>query len=582
MMRLFLFIISFFSLCIVYSQTVEFDSVYVHNPNDQDGRVSVRWEIDLSQTWDSILIYRKTNFDDSFSYRGKVISNNIQFIDDSLCGVDVRYALTLFNSGTSADSDTTKSEYENDSPPEIPFLYSLNYVNDSIELNWNKSEDETAIGYSFISYENIFDTIALINDPNQTTYKMGKDVFPCSQQDRLLMITRDLCASSTNVSENYLQSLTLIENLANDKCDRSVTINFSEYIPAEGLNQRILNHELWVSENGNDSTLLATLPEGSSQYVHEGINSGSDYQYLIKTILETGGDTVSSFCCPKAVATEEVPLPDYFNLVNVSVTDDEHVELKVRADTVSVNGYAIYRNTEGEIPQLLAQLPPQSEATWFFTDSTANTDSESYFYDIKVIDECGIEAMTADITSRSILLSVETENNTNFLDWNDYEGWPIDAYVVYRYAPGSDNGTELAELPPGFTTYEDLVNESPEEGQWRYRVQAFAMNSREETWSNYANANQETFIRMPNAFRPEGNTSYLFKPVYTNLTPSNYQMFIYNRWGQLIFESESPQTGWDGTYEGSFVQSGTYIYYISYEDNNGEIKTKKGSVLVIR
>jgi gliding motility-associated-like protein len=177
---------------------------------------------------------------------------------------------------------------------------------------------------------------------------------------------------------------------------------------------------------------------------------------------------------------------------------------------------------------------------------------------------------------------VETENNTNHLKWNEYEGWPVDAYVVYRYAPGSDVGTELAELAPGFTTYEDIVSESPEEGQWRYRVQAFAMNSREESWSNYASANQETFIRMPNAFRPEGNTSYLFRPVYTNLTSNNYRFLIYNRWGQLIFESESPQAGWDGTFEGSYVQSGTYIYYISYEDNNGEIKSKKGSVLVIR
>lgn len=567
-----------------YSQ-LRFTDVTIPNNNENDGLVHINWTLSSqTEVWDYILIYRRID-DPEFSLRANVPYNNNNFVDDSLCGVDVVYKLYLYQGGVAVDSITKDPVYEDDARPESTLLYSLNYDNDSIALNWKKTEDLTATGYILMHrINNNFDILTYIEDPNKTSFKLGTEILPCERQDRLLMITTDLCLDIGSVfGFEYLQSLTLIENLSNDKCQRTVTINFSEYIPAEGLNQRILEHEIWASEGEEDSIRVDTVPAGTTQYVHKDINSGSEYKYTIKTFLEIDGDTtVSSFCCPDSILTKEIPLPDFFETEHVTVTDDNLIELKVRADTVSINGYAVYRNTVGEEPQLVAQLNPQAQETWTFTDSTANPEKESYFYDVIVIDECGIEALDADTTSRSIHLSVETENNTNFLEWNAYEGWPVDTYVVYRYAPGSDIGTELAALPAGFNTYEDLVNENPEEGQWRYRVLAVAMGSREESWSNFASANQETFFRMPNAFRPEGITSYQFKPKSTNLTSNNYQMLIYNRWGQLIFESESPQAGWDGKFEGSYVQSGSYIYYIKYEDNNGEQKTKKGTVLVIR
>jgi gliding motility-associated-like protein len=44
-----------------------------------------------------------------------------------------------------------------------------------------------------------------------------------------------------------------------------------------------------------------------------------------------------------------------------------------------------------------------------------------------------------------------------------------------------------------------------------------------------------------------------------------YQLLIFNRWGEILFESNDAEFGWDGTYGGNIVQDGTYIWKIRYK-----------------
>jgi gliding motility-associated-like protein len=80
-------------------------------------------------------------------------------------------------------------------------------------------------------------------------------------------------------------------------------------------------------------------------------------------------------------------------------------------------------------------------------------------------------------------------------------------------------------------------------------------------------------IYVPNTFTPDGNQfNNVFQAVGGNIR--EFQMMIFNRWGELIFESRDMNIGWDGTYNGKICQDGTYIWKISYTDimdNEGEI-----------
>lgn len=87
-------------------------------------------------------------------------------------------------------------------------------------------------------------------------------------------------------------------------------------------------------------------------------------------------------------------------------------------------------------------------------------------------------------------------------------------------------------------------------------------------------------IFVPNAFTPDGDgINDLFGPVITgDLTGEHIEMFIYNRWGELIYEFTDFGNGWDGTYKGKLANTGVYVWVLIV---NGKAK-KDGTVSLIR
>ena len=71
---------------------------------------------------------------------------------------------------------------------------------------------------------------------------------------------------------------------------------------------------------------------------------------------------------------------------------------------------------------------------------------------------------------------------------------------------------------------------------------------------------------IPNSFTPDGDKfNQVFLPIFTaGIDPYNYTMEIYNRWGEVIFETHNMEYGWDGSYglEGNDCPSGSYTYRI--------------------
>jgi gliding motility-associated-like protein len=71
-------------------------------------------------------------------------------------------------------------------------------------------------------------------------------------------------------------------------------------------------------------------------------------------------------------------------------------------------------------------------------------------------------------------------------------------------------------------------------------------------------------IYAPNTFTPDGNEfNNDFNALFA-LEVYEWELRIYNRWGQMVYESLDPNFGWDGSYLGKLVQEGTYAYTIRY------------------
>lgn len=57
---------------------------------------------------------------------------------------------------------------------------------------------------------------------------------------------------------------------------------------------------------------------------------------------------------------------------------------------------------------------------------------------------------------------------------------------------------------------------------------------------------------------------------------------IYNRWGELVFETDDQPIGWDGMYKGELVDPGVFVYHLEITCVDGQEYFKKGNVTVIR
>jgi gliding motility-associated-like protein len=95
---------------------------------------------------------------------------------------------------------------------------------------------------------------------------------------------------------------------------------------------------------------------------------------------------------------------------------------------------------------------------------------------------------------------------------------------------------------------------------------------------------KRTDLVLPTGFTPNGDgVNDVFSPLGLQAKyMRDYEMQVWNRWGQEVFRSTEFQTGWDGTFNGDRLQTGVYAYMLKYKNVENESKIVKGNVTLIR
>jgi len=134
-----------------------------------------------------------------------------------------------------------------------------------------------------------------------------------------------------------------------------------------------------------------------------------------------------------------------------------------------------------------------------------------------------------------------------------------------------DNGawqqdSVLGQLPAGYHRYEVRDRN------------ACTVSGTGETTSPWQNC----LVVMPTAFSPNGDgRNDVFRPkVYDDVR--NYQLTIYNRWGGLVFRSNDPYIGWDGTYRGLLQEVQGFTYICTFHDRNNTRQELRGVVALVQ
>jgi gliding motility-associated-like protein len=104
----------------------------------------------------------------------------------------------------------------------------------------------------------------------------------------------------------------------------------------------------------------------------------------------------------------------------------------------------------------------------------------------------------------------------------------------------------------------------------------------ENSASIFIRVNQVECIYLPNTFTPDGNgRNETYKPLGTKLK-SLVVFRIFDRWGNLVFETTDVNQGWDGIYDGKLLEPGVYVYYLEGTCITNNKEFIKGDVTLIR
>jgi gliding motility-associated-like protein len=121
-------------------------------------------------------------------------------------------------------------------------------------------------------------------------------------------------------------------------------------------------------------------------------------------------------------------------------------------------------------------------------------------------------------------------------------------------------------------------------GYW-YRVEAveYSKSSGEPadtSQSNWIYLYQPPELWVPNAFTPEGNKIndvWGTVPVFVK----NYNMRVYNRWGQKVWESDDKKRQWDGYVDGIKAADGVFAWYVTFDGWDDKVYRMAGTVTLL-
>ena len=115
----------------------------------------------------------------------------------------------------------------------------------------------------------------------------------------------------------------------------------------------------------------------------------------------------------------------------------------------------------------------------------------------------------------------------------------------------------------------------------KYRVTAYKLGDTAViSQSNIVEVMPPANLYVPNAFTPNGDgTNDTFGAKGDGIIEFNIQIF--NRWGELVFESNDITKQWDGIYKGEKAETGVYAYSITATGEKTNQISKSGSVTLI-
>lgn len=131
-------------------------------------------------------------------------------------------------------------------------------------------------------------------------------------------------------------------------------------------------------------------------------------------------------------------------------------------------------------------------------------------------------------------------------------------------SPGSSPAASNSQNPT-------LVFPEDIEGQYPVTLVVTSIHGCTDTLTHLFTVVDDLLFYSPNTFSPNGDEhNQTWKLYIKGADESNFEVFIFNRWGEMIWESHDINVGWDGTYNGKVAPTGTYSWRATVKNMNDD------------
>jgi gliding motility-associated-like protein len=147
----------------------------------------------------------------------------------------------------------------------------------------------------------------------------------------------------------------------------------------------------------------------------------------------------------------------------------------------------------------------------------------------------------------------------------------------YWYAPDGSPTTSVSDNP--IMTFPEGIT-----GQYPVYLTVVDELGCSDTISKLLIVESDVLSFIPNSFTPDGNEhNQTWKFYFNGIDEEKFDLYIFNRWGEMIWECHNPNDSWDGTYDGSPVKEGVYVWKVDFGViNTDERRSINGFINLMR
>ncbi|HBF87665.1 MAG TPA: hypothetical protein DDX39_03400 [Bacteroidales bacterium] len=514
-----------------------------------------------------------------------VKGNVFEYVDTlHLCGDSVSYSITTYSSTFCESSSNIFADFFQDAiPPEKPTLQSVSVdtTSGNAVLTWSQSSSSDVLGYI------IYVQDAQGNWPQADTIHGADNTFyenlissASDKIERYRIAAFDSCQNKS-APTSYHETMHAFPYY--DECSSSDTLKWNKYIGWLSVSR----YDIFYKIGTGEYAFLATVDGNTSKYVHNDLTGNKVYCYYIVAYNED--QTITSYsniiCLPTGISSS----PQVLNANAASVSGYNEITLTFSVDSLAeIDEYKILKLNSAEgVFDTIARYNGGESSKIIHLDY-GEVYHQQYYYKIVAENVCNINVRESNVINTIVLKTFNSANLKHTLLWEHFNGFAggVERYDIYRIV---DDGLPLkiGSTNWGSTGFVDDISDLNLiglEGKFCYYIEAIEDNQNPfgiigSSTSNISCAEEFPRVFVPDAFTPNGDNvnDRLFAYV-TFPSLSDFIFEIYDRWGNVVFQTDNPQLGWDGKKNDKKVEQGVYVYHVKFSTAENQVFECSGSV----